>query len=82
LFLREALLFSDFVAIRRYSQKISPYIVHYAAAIFFARASPRLELEKNQGFLEADYSNGFRLTLPRQVSIIHSSAFDLFSWRK
>ncbi len=49
---KEALIYSDFVAIRRCSGKIVPYISTYAASQFFLRALSCLELRINQSFLK------------------------------
>ena len=48
--MREALIYSDFVALLHCVQKITPYLFQYAAATFFVRALSRLELEINRSF--------------------------------
>ncbi len=52
---KEALIYSDFVAILRYSAKIVPYISTYAASQFFLLALSCLELEITQSCL--NYTN-------------------------
>ena len=49
---KEALIYSDFVAILRYEEKIVSHISIYAASQFFLRALSYLELKKNQSFLK------------------------------
>ena len=65
--IKEALIKSDFVAIRRCSQKIPPYIsticcvtVKVTMSVFFARASSGLELELNQSFLNLQTNANLR----------------------